>query len=279
MKHLVAIAVVVVVSISTAAAVAAERAYTDDVGDAGTAPDLTSVTVSDSNGFLAFKIAGNLAPSTSYVIYVDTDRNQSTGDEGDELMLGVDQESDGKTFWFASRWVGSKWERAGIDVSSQGFPGRQELGFRAADAGITGTFDFVVVSYKMVADAVESRDRAPDSIVPWSYELTSRTTGAAAKAALGQARLKPAHPLAGKPLTVRVPVSQSDTKQPLTTGVATCSARVKARVVRGNAAVANGWATCRFVVPKGSRGTTGRASITVGAGTQAVTKAFSFRIS
>ncbi len=278
MKHLVAIAVVGVVAVSTAAALAADRSYTDDTGDAGTAPDLTNVTVTDSNGFLAFKIAGTLVPSSSLVIYVDTDRNQSTGDDGDELMLGVDQESDGKTFWFASRWIGSKWERAGIDVTSQSFPGRQELGFRAADAGITGAFDFVVVSYKMVADAVEGRDRAPDSVVPWSYQLTSQTTATALKAVLGQAQLTPARPLAGKPLNVRVPVSQSDTKQPLTNGTATCSARVKGRAVRGTAAVSNGWATCRLVVPKGSRGTTGRGSITVGAGTQAVTRAFSFRI-
>ena len=122
MKHLVAIAVVGVVAVSTAAALAADRSYTDDTGDAGTAPDLTNVTVTDSNGFLAFKIAGTLVPSSSLVIYVDTDRKQSTGADGDELMLGVDQESDGKTFWFASRWIGSKWERAGIDVTSQSFP-------------------------------------------------------------------------------------------------------------------------------------------------------------
>ena len=212
MKYLIACVLVVVVGALAAGAMAAERSYTDDAGDSGTAPDLTSVTVTDSNGFLAFKIAGNLVPSSSLLIVIDTDRNQSTGDDGDELMIGVDQEAAGKNFWFASRWNGSKWDDARFDVNSQTFAGRQELGFRAADAGITSSFDFAVVTLKMVGDALEGRDRAPDSVVPWSYELTSRAAGPAATAAnavLGQVRLTPARPVAGSRVIVRVPVSSA----------------------------------------------------------------------
>ena len=277
MKHLIACALVVFGAIAAGAA-AAERSYTDDTGDSGTAPDLTSVTVTDSNGFLAFKIAGNLVPSSSLVIFVDTDRNQSTGDDGDELMVGVDQETDGKNYWFAERWSGSKWEDAKIDVTSRTFAGRQELGFRAADAGITGSFDFVVATFKHVADAVEARDFAPDSIVPWTYEPTSKVASTSAKAVLGTVRLTPVRPVAGGRLVVRIPVMRSDTKQPLTAGVAKCSATVKGRTMRGTASVAAGVATCRIGVPKGSSGTAGRGSITVGTGAQAVSKGFSFRI-
>jgi hypothetical protein len=278
MKHLIALTAVVAASVATAAALAGEKAYTDGAGDAGTAPDLTSVTVSDTNGFLAFKIMGNLAPSTSYVIWIDTDRNQSTGDEGDELRVGIDQEADAKSYWFASKWTGSTWERAGVDVTSRTFDGREELGFRAADAGITGPFNFVVGSMKFVADAVESRDLAPDSVVPFTYELTAQRETTAAKATIGTVRLLPARPVAGKPLTLRFSVTSSATGQPLTTGVATCSAQVKGRVVRGSASISNGIATCKLVVPKRTAGTVGRGSITIGSGAVAVTKPFSFRI-
>ena len=88
-------------------------------------------------------------------------------------------EGDGKTYYDADRWNGSKWENVTFDVASQTFAGREEIGFKAADAGLTGTFDFVLRSVKMVADAVESRDRAPDSIVPWSYTLSSSSSAAA----------------------------------------------------------------------------------------------------
>jgi hypothetical protein len=40
-----------------------------------------------------------------------------------------------------------------------------------------------VVTLKMVGDAREARDRTPDSVVPWSYELTSQPAGPAATAA------------------------------------------------------------------------------------------------
>jgi hypothetical protein len=278
MKRFTAMTAIIAGCIAAATAFAGEKAFTDGAGDASTAPDLTSVTVSDTNGFIAFKITGNLAPSTSYAIFIDTDRNPTTGDDGDELWVGLDQEADGKTYWYADRWNGSKWERAGIDVTARSYPGREELGFRAAEAGITGSFDFVVGSTKMVADAVEGRDWAPDSIVPWTYELATQPATTAGRAVIGPVRLAPVRAVAGKPLTVRAMVRNA-TGQLLSTGVATCSARIAGRAVRGRASVSSGTATCKLVMPKRTSGTTGRGSLVVGAGAQAVTKPFSFRIS
>ena len=277
MKRFIALVATAVGCIAAATAFAGEKAFTDGAGDAGTAPDITGVSVSDTDGFIAFKIIGNLAPSTSYAIFIDTDRNGSTGDDGDELWVGLDQESDGKTYWYADRWNGSKWERAGIDVTSRSYPGREELGFRAAEAGITGSFDFVVGSMKMVADAVDARDWAPDSIVPWTYELAAHGGTTAGMAVIGTVRLVPVRAVAGKPLIVRAPVHTA-TGQALSTGLATCSAKVGARAVRGAASISGGLATCKLVVPKRTSGTIGRGSIIVGTGGQAVTKPFSFRI-
>jgi hypothetical protein len=277
MKQLIVLAVVVGIGVAAGAAGAAERTYTEEAGDSGTAPDLTPVTVTEGSGLVVFEIAATLASSTSFEITIDRDRNRATGDEGAEVWVAVFQEADGKSYWDADVWNGSRWEDEKLDVISRTFPGREEIGFRAADAGLTGSFDFKVYSVKMVADAVESVDRAPDSIVPWTYELSTVTT-TAAKATLGQVRLTPARPVAGSRLTVRVAATRSDTKQALTSGVAKCSATVKGRTVRGTASVAAGFATCKLGIPKGSSGTLGRGSITVGTGAQAVSKTFSFRI-
>jgi hypothetical protein len=278
MKRIIVAAVTAVLASSAAMAAAAERSYADAAGDSGTAPDLTSVDVSDANGFVVFKIGGTLAPLTSYEILIDTDRNQSTGRDGDELWLSVFQEGDGKTYWDADRWDGSKWADAGLDVTSQGYPGRQEIGFPSAAAGLNRSFDFTVLSVKMVADAIESVDRAPDSIVPWTYELTTRAVESSAKATLGQVRLVPARAVAGKPVTIRVAVQLGGTKQPVVSAVTTCSARVKGRALRGRGTTLDGTATCRLRVPRGTSGSTAQGSITVGSGAQAVTKKFRFRI-
>ena len=176
MKRVIVSVVIAVTALTAALAQAGERAYVDQAGDSATAPDLRNVAVSDTNGFLAFKIDGTLVPDTSIEIYIDSDRSQSTGDDGDELYVAVYMEGDGKAYYDVERWNGSKWESVSFDVRSQTFSGREEIGFKAADAALTGSFDFVLRSVKMVADTVESRDRAPDSIVPWTYTLSATAT-------------------------------------------------------------------------------------------------------
>ncbi len=277
MKRVIVSVVIAVTALTAALAQAGERAYVDQAGDSATAPDLRNVAVSDTNGFLAFKIDGTLVPDTSIEIYIDSDRSQSTGDDGDELYVAVYMEGDGKAYYDVERWNGSKWESVSFDVKSQTFSGREEVGFKAADAGLTGSFDFVLRSVKMVADAVESRDRAPDSIVPWTYTLSATAT-TVARTVLGSPTLVPARPVAGKPLTLRFPARRGVGGAPLTTGAATCTATVKGRPLRGRGSVAGGWATCRLAVPQGSSRTTARGTITVGSGAQAVTRPFSFRI-
>lgn len=279
MKRIIVVVVIAVIGVAATMASAGDKAYVDAAGDSGTAPDITNVTVTDANGLVVFKIEGALVPSSAFEIYVDKDRDPSTGDDGDELWLSVFMEGDGKTYYDADRWTGSKWENVTFDVTSQTFAGREEIGFKAADAGLTGTFDFVLRSVKMVADAVESRDRAPDSIVPWSYTTSSSSSaGDTALVVLGMPTLSPAKPVAGKPVTLRVPVRNANGGAPLTTGGATCMAQVRGRTIRGRGSTASRWATCRLVVPNGWSRATARGSITVGSGPNAVTKRFSFRI-
>jgi hypothetical protein len=277
MPRYLALALIIAVSLTAAVATAGNTTYSDAAGDSGTAPDLTNVVVTDTGGFIAFKIDGTLVPSSSVEILIDTDRNQATGDSGAELWLSVFQEGDGKAYWDADRWNGSTWEDPDLAVVSQTFPGREEIGFKAVDAGITGPFDFMVVSVKMAADAVESRDRAPDSIVPWTYELAAQPTKPVTPV-LGQPRFTPSRPMAGKPLTVRVPARRSDTNAALAGGTTTCTVRAGARSAKGRGAAATGWATCRLVVPKAMSHTTVRGSIVVTYEGKAATRSFSLRV-
>lgn len=277
MKRIVVLVAVAALGIAATLAQAGEKAYVDAAGDSGTAPDLGNVVVTDTNGFLVFKIDGKLVPDSSIQIFIDADRNPSTGDDGDELFLTVFMESDAKSYYDAERWNGSKWENATFDVTSQTFTGREEVGFKAADAGVTGAFDFVLRSVKMVADAVESRDRAPDSIVPWSYTLSTTAT-TLTRAVLGKPTFAPPRPVAGRPVMLRVSARNGTGGAPLTTGSTTCKATVKGRTIHGSGSVASGWATCRLIVPKSASKATAHGSITVGSGPTAVTKGFSFRI-
>jgi hypothetical protein len=66
--------------------------YSDAVGDDNAAPDITSVTVAESDSAtLAITIAvGNFQslPEDSWLnVWFDTDSNASTGDEGDEALV------------------------------------------------------------------------------------------------------------------------------------------------------------------------------------------------
>lgn len=278
MKRHVAPALIAGICLMAAVATAGNKTYGDDAGDSGAAPDLTNVTVTDTGGFIVFKIDGTLVPSSSFEILIDTDRNRSTGDRGNELWVSVIQEGDGKSYWDADRWNGSKWDDGKLDVVSQTFPGREEVGFRTEDAGMNGPFDFALVSVKMAADAIEGRDRAPDSIVPWTYELASPSPVTVVTPVLGELRFTPSRVMAGKALTVRVPVRRSDTKASLSSGTTTCTVRVGPRSARGRGTTSGGWATCRLLVPGGSSGKTARGSIVVGYGGSSATRSFSFRV-
>ena len=276
MKRRLVLTLIAALCATAAAATAGNKTFSDASGDSGTAPDLTSVEVSETGGFIVFKIAGTLVPSSSFELVLDTDRNRSTGDDGNELWISVYQEADGKSYWDTDRWNGTKWDDNGkLDVVSQTYPGREELGFKAEEAGIKGPFDFRVHSVKMVADAIEASDHAPDSIVPWTYELAAKRT---VMPVIGQLRLTPARVSSGKVLTVSVAARRSDTNSALSGGTTTCTMRVGARSATGRGTANAGLATCRLVVPTRSAGKTARGSIVVRFDGASVTKSFSLRI-
>ena len=70
----------------------AETSYTDPAGDAGSVPDITTATVSNTDaGVVTVKIGVPLVGNTAVATVMDTDRNRSTGPSGVDrvVMIGM----------------------------------------------------------------------------------------------------------------------------------------------------------------------------------------------
>src|SRR5512139_4279497 len=75
----------------------AELSYSDPAGDAGTAPDITRVTVSDVAEVITFDVAVRLVPGSALLAALDTDRNLGTGVSGFNWAAAVVVSADGST--------------------------------------------------------------------------------------------------------------------------------------------------------------------------------------
>jgi hypothetical protein len=281
-----AVLLTVAACIAAGVASAGESTFTDPAGDSGTAPDLTSVTVGDAGGLLVFKIAGTPVPSSEITIWLDTDRNRTTGDQGFDVQVGVGQEPDGSKYWFSGRWNVSAWQAFdGLAVIAMEYPDRIEIGFTASQAGITGGFDFELESEKLVGDAVEADDYAPEGILPWSYTpmpveqpaAPAPTSSKAVRATIGKPAIAPLKLHAGKLATVRFAVSWKNGEEPdeLTVG---CVARYGTKAVKAVGAMGDGTATCKVRLPATPKQGTLRGSISVAGNGLTAKRTYSFPV-
>src|SRR5690349_3398862 len=83
-----------------AGAGASPSTFTDPAGDSGAAPDVTAVAVSDASRALTIVVtAAGLTPGQSVDVYLNTDKNESTGSPtGSEFDVEIWQE-DGSWGW------------------------------------------------------------------------------------------------------------------------------------------------------------------------------------
>ncbi len=133
-----------------AAAAAAEQSYTDSRGDSGVGMDITNLTVrSDPAGNVSIQIAvaTPIVDNHAIAIFVDADRNPSTGSSGDDYWMiggplaGIDffrwNGSDFVPFDAPGFWVGG----ANTNV--------MEFRFHRSALGGTGAFDFTAISVSL----------------------------------------------------------------------------------------------------------------------------------
>jgi hypothetical protein len=262
----------------------AGTAFTDPAGDAADAPDVTGVAVSnDAGGNILFHVTlANFTPESRVTIYLDTDKNASTGEDGADYLLALDHSADpAQTGWTMGKWDGTAWTSAPNDATVSVASSATYADFRVnrSELGGTSGFAFQVWTKRYVADAVTARDYAPDGISSWTFDLTMSTPTPVPTPTPKPVVVKPVFgrllvtlPVAGKRVTYSLRVNRSDNGAPLKTGTMICDPSIAGKVIKHVEQFKNGVATLRFIVPKTAKGKMLKVKVKIVNGTQSATK-------
>lgn len=247
--------------------------FPDPDDDRDVAPDITSLAVSDTaSGSIVFRISTAnydvLPPDKLLGIGIDL-RGRPTTD--DELFVG---------YLSGSRTVEVDREARGILQPAEG---RHGITGSHADGVLTfavprrqldgaSAFDYAVVSADLVGPGesegeefegeVEALDTAPDDLArPWySYRLTNPGP---LRLRAGRVSASPGGLLAGRPVTVWVPVRRLDTYRLVRSGSVRCTASLSGKRLRATGGLRGGRAECRLLPLQGRVGDVLRGTITV----------------
>jgi hypothetical protein len=262
--------------------------YPDSTGEDAAAPDITSVVVSnDDAGMITFQVNISNRPALTadmyFLVFLDTDKNQSTG-AGD--FLGADyaiQLVPGAADLF--QWNGTTFVRAASQASltfSYTATG-PVIRVSAADLGKTKTFNFgVIAASGSTVDAAgnvdtsqEHRDLAPDSGHGFNgYQVLTKLVLTVTAFTVAP---KPAK--AGRTFSASMAANQNDTAGPVQSGTVTCSALVAGkRLVPVTHAVRNGVAVCIWRIPVTAKGLVVRGFVTLHVRNASTTRGFSARV-
>jgi hypothetical protein len=262
------------------------QTFADSTGEDPAAPDITSVAVSnDDAGIVSFQInVANrpaLTPDMLFLVFVD-----SIPGEGDRESFGADYliqlepagvavfKWNGSDYLFQSTpsltyTYGSSGPTIKLHVSGLG-NGRALNLVVLAYAGLT-----VDASGNLSAENAHS-DLAPDrgrGTYAYSVKVTVTLKPAGFTTSPTPAR-------AGRPFSVGLAVTQSDTGKFVQQADVTCAATVGGkRVTVMSRRLVNGVAACSWKLPPASRGKTIRGTITVAASGAQLKRSFSARIS
>jgi len=294
MKWLLRLLLAGAVALSMAASAGADQSYTDPNGDAGVGTDITNVTaLNDTSGLIRIQIqsASPIVGNHAVAIFIDADRNQSTGNQGDEyFMFGGPEVGIVFLAWNGSQMVVTN---PASFSAGQLTSNIQEFRFNKADIGNVSGFNFTLASISIDDDAIRFWDAAPDSGY-WSYDLTvpppttttptpttpapPTTAPAVVKPVISAPLAMPAKAVAGKRFTVTFRVTRSDNGKPLTAGTMVCDPSVAGKVIPHAESFKAGTARLSFVIPKTAKGKQLKVKVTIKAGTQSATKVATFHV-
>jgi hypothetical protein len=256
------------------AAVAANSTdYQDSAGENPAAPDITTLTVSNTDaGLVSFRInipnRATFSADMYVAVEVDSDNNANTGSpDGTEYAIEVFQ---GEAALF--RWDGTNFSRRPGDPAFTSllftYQGGITIRMSAAELGNTKAFKFsTFVASGIVVDPVTGAADFTKAVVDFApaagaglYAYQVRVT----PATLVVRRTTVGKATAGKPFTVRMVAARSDTNAVVRNGRVTCvgrigNARLKARVQN----VVAGAATCTWNLPANSKGKRIRGSVSL----------------
>ncbi len=253
--------------------------FTDQTGDSGTAPDVSTVSVTnDAAGTYSFDVAfaTPLTPTSFVDVFLDTDLNPATGDPGSVGADAVieDDESD-QSFGFY-KWDGTKYAfTAPVAIHVTGTADKKDLKFVVGtpDIGAVTGFNFFVESTEGDGSAGHYDD-APSGIAVWQYTLQKQVTLALVGAKATTAK-------AGGTWVLALAVKRSDTGATLgSEGTVVCHATsgstklVAAAHGFVSAGSSGSAAVCGFKVPKKLKHKVLHGTITVSYEGQSITHSF-----
>lgn len=223
--------------------VPALRSYDDNIEDSGNAPDFcaSELATNDSTTITLGIHAHNrtaFVADDSYAVYLDTDRNASTGGGG----VGAEYEIvfSGPVAQL-EHWNGSAFDAASaLPVPLIWIPDYGPvLVFLRVSIGDPAGFDFVLQSANG-----QDADRAPDtgfwsySVQPFALKVKSLSVSAAR---------------AGRTFSASAVVLRSDFDDALDQGAISCAAQLRGHSLTGTGRFAGGRVVCTWHVPKNSR--------------------------
>ena len=276
---------VCLVALPTAAAAPAETAYVaansqnyqDSTGEDATAPDITTLTVSnDDAGIISFRVnvpnRPTLGQDMLFEVWVDADNNPATGLPDVGGADYVIQLVRGEVSLY--KWDGTDYTRRFGDPSAVTLNFSYQAGLTvrisAAELGNTKAFKFFVVAISgLVVDPVtgdldganSKADVAPGGgvgLFPYTVNIAKPTL------VVRGVTTTPRTPKAGATFTMRLTAARSDTGAVLQNGRVTCvgragTARLRAQLAR----VQGGAVVCTWLIPANAKGKTFRGSATV----------------
>jgi hypothetical protein len=253
--------------------------YQDSTGETAGAPDITTLTASNTDaGMLSFKVNVPNRPTFGQDmligLFVDSDNNASTGDS-DPLTPGTDYAIEifaGDASLF--RWDGTGFTRRAGDPPATtlifSYQGGVTVNISTAELGNTRALKFSVIVFSGIAIDPATSDldftNAVADIAPaagaglYSYEVKVTPPTLVVKGL----KPTPKSPKAGQPFTLRLVAARSDTGAAVQNGRVTCigrvgNARLKAQVQR----VQGGAAVCTWNMPPTAKGKSFRGSVAV----------------
>jgi hypothetical protein len=281
-----------VASAAVFVAVASAGSITDPAGDVAVEPqganltglDITSVDVMntpDDSGLVTFRVtlagAPELPPDAIVVVLLDTDKNESTGDEGVDAHILFQVDSKGAQTLLVGRYDPSAraFRYVGFDpppyadgtvVLTVGrFLLNNTRGFRFAALTVVGPSG---------SPAAVAADIAPDTGVAATYDLVGLPPLLELQRAIGE----PTRPRAGDRFTVTSTVVLEESGELVRRGKVTCVAHVGKRRLRAVGRFTGAGARCAMTVPRGARGKTLRGTIRIQAAGATGVRSFVYRV-
>ena len=275
------------------AAASGSASFTDPVGDANGAPDITTITVNGDSETGAVELSltamgimtADPASIPDVVVYLNTDQNATTGMPitGSDYRLFFYRSSRGDG-WDFKQWNGgtASWadvQHGPIQFTISGDTLTWQL--NTADFGGTSGFSFWAVSaISNPTGRVTSYDDAPDaSSGQWEYTYDFPVAVTVVKPVIGAPVTTPRRAVAGKRFTVSFPVTRNDNGAPLTRGTMILEPSVAGRAISHAESFKNGTAQLSVTIPQTAKGKLLRVKVMVKLDSKTTTRIATFHVS